>query len=57
MTLHHHKVSKKAKGFIGHKISKIMHEGVRGKKVDPKQAIAIALSMARKRGLKIKKKK
>ena len=33
---------------IGKKISKIMHEGVRGKKVGRKQAVAIAFSMARK---------
>ena len=33
---------------IGNKISKIMHEGVRGKKVKVKQAVAIAFSMMRK---------
>lgn len=35
--------------FISHKIQKIMHEGVHGKKVDVKQAAAIAYSMARKK--------
>lgn len=43
--------------FISHKISKIMHEGVRGKKVPRKQAVAIAFSMARKKGLKVKRKR
>jgi len=42
MAFHHHKKA------IGQKIKKIMHEGVRGKKVSQKQAIAIAFSMARK---------
>jgi hypothetical protein len=34
--------------FISNKISKVMHEGVRGKKVPLKQAEAIAFSAARK---------
>jgi|TARA_R100000750_G_C2326132_1_gene88245 hypothetical protein len=34
--------------FISAKISKIMGEGIRGKKVSQKQAIAIANSMAKK---------
>jgi len=33
---------------IGAKIRKIMHEGVRGKKVSQNQAVAIAFSMSRK---------
>jgi len=37
--------------FISNKIRKIMHEGVRGKKVPVKQAAAIAYSYA-KRGKK-----
>lgn len=32
--------------FISNKIKKIMHEGVRGKKVPQKQAVAIAHSYA-----------
>lgn len=39
------------------KISKIMHEGVRGKKVSQKQAVAIAFNMARKGKLGRKAKK
>lgn len=35
--------------FISNKISKIMHEGVRGKKVPIKQAEAIAFSYARRK--------
>jgi len=35
--------------YISHKISKIMHEGIRGKKVPQKQAIAVAYSMARRK--------
>lgn len=43
---------------ISNKISKIMHEGVRGKKVSKDQAIAIAFSMSKKKGRKkIKSKK
>jgi hypothetical protein len=38
----------KSKSWISGKIDKIMHEGVRGKKVPQKQAVAIAYSMARK---------
>jgi len=38
-----------SKKKISKKISKIMHEGVRGKKVKQNQAVAIALSMARKK--------
>lgn len=34
--------------FISEKIKKIMHEGVRGKKVPQKQAVAIAYSYARR---------
>lgn len=33
---------------VGDKISRIMHEGIRGKKVPQKQAVAIALSMKRR---------
>ena len=33
---------------IGEKVSKIMHEGIRGKKVKKDQAIAVAYSMADK---------
>lgn len=35
--------------FVSNKISKVMHEGIRGKKVSKKQAIAVAYSYARKR--------
>ena len=53
MSYHHH--SKKAKGFVSSKIRKIKKEGVRGKKVSQKQTVAVALSMARKKGLKVGK--
>lgn len=43
--------SKKAQGFISHKISKLMHEGK-----PSKQAVAIAYSMARDMGMKVPKK-
>ncbi len=33
--------------FVSKKIKKIMHEGVRGKNVPQKQAVAIAYSMER----------
>ncbi len=35
--------------FISNKIKKIEHEGVRGKKVPIKQAVAISYSYARKK--------
>lgn len=35
--------------WVSTKIKKIMHEGVRGKKVGAKQATAIAFSMARQK--------
>ena len=35
--------------WISNKISKIMHEGIRSKKVSQKQAIAVAYSMAKKK--------
>ena len=41
--------------FIKSKIKKIMHEGIRGKKVSQKQSVAIAYSMSRKRKKKKKK--
>lgn len=34
--------------MVSNKIRKIMHEGIRGKKVSQKQAIAAAYSMTRK---------
>ena len=43
---------KDKKAFVSYKISKIMDEGIRGKKVSHDQAIAVALSMARKKGNK-----
>ena len=46
---------KKSAKFVSAKIRKIKKEGIRGKKVPQKQAIAVALSMARKKGLKVKK--
>jgi hypothetical protein len=57
MAFHKHRGKKKAQKFVSHKIRKIKKEGVRGKKVSTKQAIAIALSMARKKGLKVSKNK
>ena len=53
MAYHHHKGKEKAQKFVGTKIRKIKKEGVRGKKVPQKQAVAVALSMARKKGLKV----
>ena len=47
----------KSKGFVSTKIRKIKKEGIRGKKVSQKQAVAVALSMARKKGIKVKAKK
>lgn len=41
---------------ISKKISKIMHEGIKGKKVSQKQAVAVAYSMAGK-ARKMKNKK
>ena len=38
--------------WVGGKISKIMHEGIKGHKVSQKQAIAVAISMAREKGKK-----
>lgn len=35
--------------YISRKISKIMHEGIRGKSVSQKQAVAVAYSYARKK--------
>ena len=40
-------LNKAAGKKVGRKISKIMHEGLRGKKVKRKQAIAAAYSMVR----------
>jgi len=33
---------------ISEKVKKIMHEGIKGKKVSQKQAVAVAFSMSRK---------
>lgn len=41
---------------ISEKVKKIMHEGIKGKKVSQKQAVAVAYSMA-KRAKKARKKK
>ena len=43
--------------FIKSKIKKIMHEGIGGKKVPQKQAVAVSYSMSRKRKKKVNKKK
>lgn len=55
--------------WVGQKIGKIMKEGVRRstrrpvsksnprRKVSQKQAVAVAISMARKKGLKVPKKR
>ena len=53
MAYHHHKGKEKARKFMGAKMRKIKKEGIRGKKVSQKQAVAVALSMARKKGLKV----
>ena len=45
-------ISTKAKSFIGHKISKLRHEGR-----PAKQSAAIAFSMARQKGFKVPRKK
>lgn len=55
MAYHHHKGKKKGQKFVSYKIKKIKKEGIRGKKVSQKQAVAVALSMARKKGLKVGK--
>jgi len=57
MAYHHHKGKEKGRKFVSAKIRKIKKEGVRGKKVAQKKAVAIALSMARKKGLKVGKPK
>ena len=56
MAYHHHKGKEKGKKFVSAKIRKIKKEGIRGKKVSQKQAVAVALSMAREKGLKVKPK-
>lgn len=38
--------------YIAMKTKKILHEGVRGKSVPQKQAVAIAYSMARRKDMK-----
>ena len=43
---YHHKGKEKAQKFMGAKMRKIKKEGIRGKKVSQKQAVAVALSMA-----------
>jgi hypothetical protein len=48
---------KKYSSWIGQKIKRIMNEGIRGKKVSQKQAVAVAISMAKKRGLKVPRKR
>jgi len=55
LAYHHH--SKKAQRFVSAKIRKIKKEGIRSKKVSQKQAVAVALSSARKKGLKVGKSK
>lgn len=42
-------MSKNKQKELSAKISKIMHEGVRGKSVSDKQAVAIAYSMLEKK--------
>lgn len=42
--------------FISNKISKIMHEGIHGKKVKQNQAVAVAMEYARKKGMMKNKK-
>lgn len=43
---------KNSKKWISSKISKIMKEGIRGKRVSQKQAVAVAFSMWRKKSKK-----
>lgn len=62
-------MARKSKGYVSQKISKIMHEGVRRstrkpvsasnprRKVSQKQAVAIAYSMARKKGYRVARRK
>lgn len=45
--------SKLAAKYMGHKISKLKDEGYE----DPKQRVAIAMSMAREKGMKVPAKK
>jgi len=46
------KLSTKAKSAIARKIREVRKKGVRGRKVSLKQAVAIGLSEARRRGLR-----
>ena len=46
------KLSKKAQSYVSHKIKKLLDEGY-----PKKQAVAIAYSYARRRGLKVGKKR
>ena len=46
---------KKTQKSVSAKIRKIKKEGIRGKKVSQKQAVAVALSMAREHGMKVGK--
>lgn len=41
--------TKKSNAAVSRKIRKIKKEGIRGKKVSRKQAVAVALAMERKR--------
>ena len=38
--------------FISSKIKKVMDDGIRGKKVEPKQAVAVAYSYYKRRNKK-----
>ncbi len=49
-------MSKKAQKAVSSKIKEVMHKGIKGKKVSQKQAVAVGLSVARKKGYKIPKK-
>ena len=49
--------TKKAQKVISRKIREVKKKGVRGKQVSQKQAIAIGLSEARRKGFKIPKKR
>ena len=49
------KYSKKASAVVSRKIKEVKAKGVKGHKVSQKQAVAIGLATARKKGLKVPK--
>ena len=50
-------MTKKVQKVTSRKIREVMKKGIRGKKVPQRQAIAIGLAEARRKGYKVPKKK